>query len=455
MDAFEMDHLAGELDALVLALDEERWRHVAGLESEPTLERLFAARSRAAHKESVAALRADGNDDLAARVATLRAERAQAAGEEAWRAADSAASGIGPDGPAPLAELELAVPRERNPDRRAALARAAAEAMARPASLREAAAETRARARAEVGLAPDWKVVVEGDQALAASDDAYRDVLEFLARRTLAPLPKGGLARADLLRVASAPEYDGLFRAGMLAITVKWTLEPLGLDAGRLRIDDDARRAKWPGAHAVGARVSYRPRGGAGDWQDLLAALARALAAAAQRPRARDLVLAEALAWLLGSVLTEPRWLAERADVERRHAADVVRALAFRRLVALRADAAALRVATEVQRGLSGEAWREAHEAALTAATGAAWDPVRASRDDDAARLAAAIAGAGAGEALRRAVRERFDEDWWRNPRTAAHLAALLAAGRLPETETPPPAAEASRMLVEKLEGRG
>jgi len=83
------------------------------------------------------------------------------------------------------------------------------------------------------------------------------------------------------------------------------------------------------------------------------------------------------------------------------------------------------------------------------------WDPVRASRDDDAARLAAAIAGAGAGEALRRAVRERFDEDWWRNPRTAAHLAALLAAGRLPETETPPPAAEASRMLVEKLEGRG
>ena len=131
----------------------------------------------------------------------------------------------------------------------------------------------------------------------------------------------------------------------------------------------------------------------------------------------------------------------------------MVRALAFRRLVALRADAAALRVATEVQRGLSGAAWRDAHEAALTAATGAAWDPVRASRDEDAARLGAASAGAAAGEALRREVRERFDEDWWRNPRTAAHLAALLAAGRLPETETPPPAAEASRMLAERLEG--
>jgi hypothetical protein len=454
MDAFEMDHLAGELDGLALALDGERWRHVAGLEPEPTLERLFVARARAAHKESVAALRAAGNDDLAQRVAALRAERAQSADEEAWRAADSAASAIGPEGPAPLAELELAIARERDPERRAGYARAAAEATSRAASLREAAAETRARARAEVGLAPDWKVVVEGDQVLAASDDAYRDVLDFLARRTLDPPPKGGLARADLLRIASAPEYDGLFRPGMLALAVKRTLEPLALDAGRIRIDDDARRAKWPGAHAVGARVSFRPRGGAGDWQDLLAAVSRALAAVAQRPRSRDAVLAEAIAWLLGSVLMEPRWLAERADVERRHASDVVRALAFRRLLALRADAAALRVATEVQRGLSGAAWRETHEAALTAATGAAWDPVRASRDDDAAQLGATIAGAGAGEALRRDVRERFDEDWWRNPRTGAHLAALLAAGRLPEAETPPPAAEASRMLAEKLEGR-
>jgi hypothetical protein len=50
-------------------------------------------------------------------------------------------------------------------------------------------------------------------------------------------------------------------------------------------------------------------------------------------------------------------------------------------------------------------------------------------------------------------VRERFDEDWWRNPRTAAHLGALLAAGRLPDGETPPLAANAARALVARLEG--
>ncbi|HEX9049916.1 MAG TPA: hypothetical protein VF841_05225, partial [Anaeromyxobacter sp.] len=82
-----------------------------------------------------------------------------------------------------------------------------------------------------------------------------------------------------------------------------------------------------------------------------------------------------------------------------------------------------------------------------------AWDPARASRDGDAAALAARIRGAAAGERLRIEVRERFDEDWWRNPRTAAHLAALLAAGRLPEPDAPPSAAESARALVLRIGG--
>jgi hypothetical protein len=411
MDDLEMDRVAGELDALVGALDEERFRHVAGMEAEPALGPSFDAHGTAAHRKTAAALRESGNEDLAVRVAALRAERAQAADEEAWRAAEASASAIGPDGRAPLAHLEVALVRERDAERRAALARAAAEALAPAASIRERAVETRARARAEVGLAPDWKLVVEGDEILRASEDAYRDVLAFRARRVLPVAAAGGLARADLLHVIAAPDYDGLFRAGMLPVALRLTVEPLGLDLGLARIDDADRPAKWPGAHAVGPRVSFRARGGAGDWQDLLAAVARALAAAAQRPRARDAVLGEALAWLLGSLLLEPRWLADRADVERRLAPDVVRALALRRLVALRADAAALRVATEAARGLSGAAWRGAYRDALTSATGASWEGVRASRDGDAERLAARVAGAAAGEALRRGMRERFDED--------------------------------------------
>ncbi|HEX9306216.1 MAG TPA: hypothetical protein VF894_01920 [Anaeromyxobacter sp.] len=455
MDRGEMDEVAREVDALVAALDEERFRHVAGIEGEPALARPFAVRARAAHRETVRTLRESGDAPLADRVAALRAERAQAELEERWRSAEAAAAGVGPDGRAALAALEAAVPRERDPSRRRALAAAAAEALARAASAREEAVEVRARARAEVGLAPDWRAVVLGDVALAASDDAWRDVLPFTARRELGGVPPEGLSRADLLHALALTRWDGLFRSGMLPVAAKLTLEPLGVDLGRVRIDDAERPGKWPGAHAVGARISFRARGGGADWQDLLAAVGRALAAGAHPPSARAPDFGEALAWILGALLLEPRWLAERADVDRRHAKDVVRDLALRRLLALRADGAALRVAVEVERGLSGAAWREAHRAALHAATSATWEGVRAARDGDAAALAARLCGAEAGEELRRELVERFDEDWWRNPRTAAHLAGLLAAGRLPRAEAPPPGGLAARHLVSRLEGGG
>jgi hypothetical protein len=51
-------------------------------------------------------------------------------------------------------------------------------------------------------------------------------------------------------------------------------------------------------------------------------------------------------------------------------------------------------------------------------------------------------------------VRERFDEDWWRNPRTASFLAGLLAAGTLPPADPAPAAADAARALAGKLEGK-
>jgi hypothetical protein len=456
MDDVEIELLGLEVNDLQAELDAERARHVAGLEPEPALARLFAARSRCAHRDTVAALRASGDEALANRVGALRAERVQAEDEEAWRAAEAAAAAIGPDGLAPLAALERAALREPERERRRAFAGAAVSALELAAGPREAAVEKRARARAEVGLAPDWRIVVEGDEALAASDDAYRDVLAFHARRELgvAPPPAGDLVRADVLRVLALPRWDGLFRGGMLPVALKLTFEPLGLDLAKVRVDDTERPAKWPGVHVYGARVSFRARGGAGDWQDLLAGVARALVhAIAPAPR-RDPVLGAALAWLAGSLVLEPRWLAERAGVDRKHAADVVRDLALRRLFALRAGAAALRVATEVERGLSGAAWRDAYRDALGAATGATWDGVLAARDADAPAHALALAGAAEGERLRRTVRERLDEDWWRNPRTPPVLAGLLAAGRLPEAATPAPAAEAARALAARLEGK-
>ena len=441
-------HIAQDLDALAESLEAERFRHVAGLQPEPSLVYLFQGGARTAHRETVAQLREAGEPELADRVAALRGERAQAEDEEAWRAAESAAAGAGPDGVIGLADAELSIVRERNPDQRAEFGRAAAEACEAAAPRREKAVEARARARAEGGLTPDWRAVVEGDAVLAASDEAWRDVLAWTARRELGmqPVPQGNLARGDLLRILGLRRWSGLFRAGMLEIDLRWVFEKLGLDLGRVRIDADARSAKWPGVHALGTRVSFRARGGVPDWLDLLDASGRALASAYQPHHRRDAAFGHAFGWLLSSLLLEPRFLSDRCDLDLRDAPDLLRALRLRLLFSLRARAAAFRIASEVERGMSGAAWREAYRDAMTSALCATWDGVRAARDADGSAHRAALFGAGQGEALRRSIVERFDEDWWLNPRTAEHLAALVREGRLPDQEGAIPSVAAAAL---------
>jgi hypothetical protein len=451
MDELERIEIERAVDRLVDGLDAARFRHVAGLSPAPSLTPLFEGASGAAHRETVARLREAGAPGLADRVAALRAERVQAAAEEGWRAAEGEVQVVGPDGQVGIVDAEVALAREKDPERRAGLAKAAAEACEAAAAPREAAVEARARARAEVGLAPDWRAVVEGDALLAASDDAWSEVLGWTAKRelTMQPVPRGNLARADLLRLVAVRRGDGLFKGGMLPIALKATCEPLRLDLGALSVDAETRPGKWPGAHVFGTRISLRPRGGAPDWLDLFAAAGRALAAAHAPPHRRDAAFGHAVGWLVSSLVLEPRFLAARCDVPKREVPDLLLALQLRRLFGLRARAAAFRIASEVERGMSGGAWRDAYVEAMTAALGARWDAARAPRDADGPAHAAALAGAGKGEALRRSLVERFDEDWWRNPRTAEHLGALLAAGALPDDVAAPPAAAAEALARE------
>ncbi|HYS83002.1 MAG TPA: hypothetical protein VEM76_20020 [Anaeromyxobacteraceae bacterium] len=438
MAAFDKETLPAEIDALSRALAEERYRHVAGLEPDPALQPIFAAHSRAAHRDTAAALRTEGEEGLASKVAALRTERAQAEDEESWRAAEARASVQGPDGAVPFALAQLAVGTERDRERRRAFGRGVAEASWLVA--REAAMERRARARAEVGLLPDWERVVQADALLGASDDAYRDVLAYTARHEaeLALPPRGDLERADLLHVLALHRWEGLFPRGMLAHTLEQTAAALRLDLGRIRIDEASRPAQWPGAHALGARVAFRRQGGAADWLALFDAAGQAAANAAAPPHRRHDAAPFTIGALLSGLLLDRGFLTARLEVERKHAPDLVRALALRQLFRLRAAAAALRVATEVERGTSGAAWHEAYREALSRAACASWPAGLAARDGDGARAAALLAGTARAERLRRSLVERHDEDWWKNPRSAAELGSWLAAGGAWAEEEPP-----------------
>ncbi len=454
MDSGEVEEVRSEVDALRRDLAEERFRHVAGLAARPSLAPIFETHPVAAHRDTVRALREAGERDLSDRVAGLAAERASAEGEERWRAADASATGLGPDGPVPLSEAELALLHDRDRERRGMLGRAVVEGAHASAAPREAAAEARAAARSSLGLTPAWEEVVQADGLLAASDAAYADLLGWFARRDgLEPHPRGDLDRTELLHLLAFRDHDGLFRSAPLSRAVLDGFDGLGADVRRVRLDGGARAAKWPGAHPFEGRVSFRRQGGLADWIDLMDAAGRASVLGASRPSTRDPALAATVGALGVGLLLEPRFLAAAAGAERKGSRDVARRLALRLLFQLRVRAAAFRVATEVERGTGGRAWHEAHREALTRATLASWPDGLAHRDDDAGELRATLAGAAWAAAIRHDLRERFDEDYWRNPRTGEALSGRLAAGSPGPQEERPPLAGAAEALVSVLEG--
>lgn len=450
MDADEVAAIRAEVDALGRALADERFRAVAGLERETAVAGVFAAHGRAAHRDTVVELREGGERELAARVAGLVAEREAAAEEDAWRAADAVAAGVGPDGAIGLCDAELALLHDRDPVRRRALGQAVAGAFAAASAPREAAAEARARARASLGLTPPWEDVVQADDVLAASDGGYADVLGWLTRREgLSPPPHGDVDRAGLLHLLAFRDLDGAFRPAPLQEAVLAAFDGLGIEVRRVRLDAVARAGKWPGAHAQETRVSLRRQGGASDWLGLLDAAGRGAAAAMARPSTRDAALPAAVGALGAWMLLEPRFLERWTGIDRRKAGDVVRRLALRLLFRLRTAAAALRVAAEVERGTGGRAWHEAHREALSRAALAPWPVGLAGRDADVEAHRATLAGATWAAQIQVDLRERFDEDYWRNPRTAEALAGRLAAGSPgPGTDRPPLAYAAEALLA-------
>ncbi len=453
MDSEEVAQVRSEVDALARALADERFRAVSGLERETDVASAFAAHGRAAHRDTVAELREKGERDLAARVAALAAGRGAAAEEDAWRAADAAAVGEGPDGEIGLSDAELALLHEREPERRRLLGAAVASAASSSAAPREAAAEIRARARASLGLTPPWEDVVQGDDVLGASEAAYADVLGWVSRREGSGQGPGSLDRAGLLHLIAFRDLDGLFRPVALLEAVLAAGDGVGVEVRRVRLDAASRVVKWPGAHALEARVSLRRQGGAADWLSLLDASGRAAACAATRPSTRAPALPAASGALLASLLLEPRFLEQVTGLDRKKAADVVRRLALRRIFVLRTAAAALRVAAEVERGMGGRAWREAHREALGRAALASWPDGLASRDADTDALRATLAGAAWAAQLHVDLRERFDEDFWRNPRTPEAIAGRLAAGSPGPEKERPPLAFAAEALVARLGG--
>jgi hypothetical protein len=316
---------------------------------------------------------------------------------------------------------------------------ALATALAPTAGARSASWEAAAAARSEAGLplpdATPWaNAVLEGTQAIAADLGVW-----LLERHT--GVRASEAQRHDVLHLQFAPRCASAFIAGEMQRTVRRWTAMLGLDLSEVKVDDEDRPLKWPGAHAepidppFEAGLTYLPAEGPRALSALLSGVGTALVSVGPPAEAppEDLWLGDpavrhACAAILGGLVRDPEWLRRCAQVELPR--DDQRAIAIAAVFDARLNAARTLAALQAYESGPGSRAGSAARDLFARATGAELPSGLAALEvdpwfDDLAQLQGRALAARA----RAFLRDRYDEDWWRNPRSAPSLQGLWGRG--------------------------
>jgi hypothetical protein len=187
-----------------------------------------------------------------------------------------------------------------------------------------------------------------------------------------------------------------------------------------------------------------RPIGGYLDWRAFWHELGHALhfaSADRQLPFEHrwlgDNSVTECYAMLFEHQLMSAAWLRRYSTLGGSRLARFLRAQAFGLLAIVRRYAAKLRYEVQLHRASSVAAGTAAYVELLTGATGFRYDAEDALLDLDDGFYVARYLRAWQLEAmLRAALVERFDEDWFRNPRSGPFVGALLERGQRDDAVT-------------------
>ncbi len=286
---------------------------------------------------------------------------------------------------------------------------------------------------------------------LDETQDAYDDLLRWFAGRTVPDVEPAELELADLARVLYGPDFDALFPPDRMVERIRGSIEAMGLDLtadGRIELDLEPRPSKTPRAFCAPIRVPdevnlvLQPIGGYDDYAIFLHELGHALHYAHVDPaqpiehrRLGDNAVTEAFAFLLEHLIQVPAFLERVLEVRRPD--EFLRFIAFRQLVLVRRYAAKFRYERSLHREGPGPARSAEYAERLTAATGARTPEALYLDDVDphfyCVRYLRAWMLVGT---LHLELRERFDEDWFLNPRSGAFLRELWGLGQaLPAEE--------------------
>lgn len=250
--------------------------------------------------------------------------------------------------------------------------------------------------------------------------------------------------RADALALFRAREFDRYFPAAQMEPTILGQVREMGVDPlanGRIRLDTGEREGKRSRAFCAPVRVPgevylvLRPHGGQTDWNTFLHELGHALHFAYMRPDLPmefrwmgDNSVTEGYAMLFDHLMQDARWLERYTGLDRRTTPEFLRAAGLEELHFLRRYCAKLIYETDLYGGdVSWDALPDLYVELLTTATRFKYDRADAFVDVDPRYYAARYLRAWQLQALlTETLVERYDVDWWRNPRAGPWIAQAL-----------------------------
>ncbi|MEP6992724.1 MAG: hypothetical protein ABJA80_17445 [bacterium] len=251
-------------------------------------------------------------------------------------------------------------------------------------------------------------------------------------------------SRADALALVRAREFDEFFPAREMETNIRRQVSEMGLasDAdGRIIFDTGEREGKRSRAFCAAVRVPdevylvIRPHGGQTDWNTFLHEYGHALHFAYMRPDLPmefrfmgDNSVTEGYAMLFDHLMQDAGWLQRYTGLDRKATPTFLRTAGFEELHFLRRYCAKLIYETQLYGGT--EPWEtlpDLYVELLTKATSFQYAPSDAFVDVDPRYYSARYLRAWQHQALiTETLVERFDADWWRNPRCGPWMQETL-----------------------------
>lgn len=290
---------------------------------------------------------------------------------------------------------------------------------------------------------PLASLAAQCERFLADTQGMWDDVLARALKRDLQIMPREA-TRADALALFRARRFDPAFPANDLEPTIRRQVAEMGIDAtanGRIVYDTGERDGKRSRAFCAPVRIPdevylvMRPHGGQTDWNTFLHELGHAMHFAFMRSDLEfewrwlgDNGVTEAFAMLFDHRMMDAGWLKRYTGLAQQ-IGDFRRASALEELHFLRRYCAKLLYERELYSESNWDRLPDRYVDRLTSATTFQYRPSDAFVDIDFRFYSSRYLRAWQLQAvIDEALRDRFNEDWWRNPKAGPWIVGELFA---------------------------